>query len=137
MAGDLESVDAQPSAAPKVREYFAALPPDARKKLKAVRSAIRAAAPGVTVAFSHGIPAYKLGTAPLVWFAAWTDHIGLHPMSKRIVEANAAALRGCETSADTIRFPLDHPPSAALVQKLIKARVAELRIESRAERLEG
>jgi uncharacterized protein YdhG (YjbR/CyaY superfamily) len=114
----------------RTRAYLAAAQPPARKALKQLRTAILAAVPRAEAAFSYGIPGFRLDGRPLVWYAAWKDHVSLYPIGPVLAKSHGIDITGYETSKGTIRFPLVNLPAAALVRRLVRARVAQLRKES-------
>lgn len=108
-----------------VDEYLACLPEPGLSTLKKVRAAIRSAAPAeATEAISYGIPTFKY-KGNLVAFAAFKKHCSLFPMGYAVIAAFKKELTNFTLSKGTIRFPLDKPLPAALLKKMVKARVAE------------
>jgi len=108
-----------------VEAYLARVPEPARTTLEAVRKAIRKAAPAeATEAIGYGIPTFRHKGA-LVAYAAFKVHCSFFPMQASLIDAMADELKGYRTSKGTLQFPLDKPLPAAVVRKIVKARVAE------------
>jgi uncharacterized protein YdhG (YjbR/CyaY superfamily) len=124
------------SRAPKdIDEYLAGIPEPARSTLNKIRAAIRAAVPpDATEAITYRIPTFKY-KGSLVAFAAFKNHCSLFPMSMAVIAAFKNELKGFHTSKGTIQFPQDTPLPAALLKKLVKARIAQN--EERARRRKG
>jgi uncharacterized protein YdhG (YjbR/CyaY superfamily) len=122
---------AKKSGGPKnVDEYLARIPEPARSTLEKIRAAIRSAAPAeATETISYGIPAFKY-KGVLVWFAAFSDHCSLFPTAA-VIETFKNELKSFSTSKGTIHFPTDKPLPAALVKKMVKARVAQIEKKKR------
>jgi uncharacterized protein YdhG (YjbR/CyaY superfamily) len=112
--------------AKEVDDYLAGVPADARASLERLRKTIRAAAPEATEGISYQVPMFKHQGRPLVSFGAAKNHCAFYVMSPDVVSAHAAELEGYETGKGSIRFPGDKPLPAALVKKLVKARIAEI-----------
>jgi uncharacterized protein YdhG (YjbR/CyaY superfamily) len=108
-----------------IDEYLAAVSDDKRAALEKLRKTIKATAPQAVECISYGLAAFRLDGRPLVAFGATANHCAFYPMSGSIVEAHQNELKGYETSKGTIRFPANKPLPATLVQKLVKARIAE------------
>ncbi|HXJ05930.1 MAG TPA: DUF1801 domain-containing protein [Candidatus Acidoferrum sp.] len=122
---------AKGKGAPKsVDDYLAGVPQPARGTLNKIRATIRSAAPPeATEVISYGMPAFK-HNAVLIWFAAFSDHCSLFPTAA-VIEKFKNELKGYTISKGTIQFPTDKPLPAALVKKMVKARVAQIESKQR------
>ena len=108
-----------------IDEYLAALSPDKRAALQKLRKIIWAAAPKAEERISYQLAAFRLDGRMLVAFGATENHCAFYLMSSSTVAADKAELEKYDTSKGTIRFQPDKPLPAALVRKLVKARIAE------------
>ena len=107
-----------------VSAYLSSLDAEKRAALEKLRAAIKAAAPRAEECISYGIPAFRLDGRVLVWFHCATKHCSFFPGAHPIA-ACKRELKKYNTSKGTVRFSPDTPLPAALVRKLVKARIAE------------
>lgn len=108
-----------------VDEYLAALPEPARTTLNKIRATVRSVVPaGTGEVLSYGIPAFKYQKI-LVWYAAFAGHCSLFPTAA-VIARFKSELKDYELSKGTIQFPIDKPLPAALLKKMIKARLSEV-----------
>jgi uncharacterized protein YdhG (YjbR/CyaY superfamily) len=109
----------------QVRRYLASQPAKQRAALRTIRAAIRSTAPKAVEHFSYGIPGFRLDGRPLVWYAAFQEHVSLYPVTAPIRRAVAKDIEGYKTSTGTLRLPLDEPMPVALIKKIVKVRASE------------
>ena len=115
-----------PKSKPKtIDEYLAGVNAQHRPSLEKLRTTIRSVAPEAEEYISYGLAAFRLNGRPLVAFGAAANHCGFYPMSATTVKTFQDQLKNFETSKGTIRFSPDHPLPAALVKKLVRARIAD------------
>ena len=107
-----------------IDEYLATLSSDKRAALEQLRRAIKSAAPKAEECISYQMPSFRLNGRMLVSFAAWANHCAFYPGSFPM-EVHQKELKNYDTSKGTLRFPIDRPLPAALVRKLVKARVEQ------------
>ena len=105
-----------------VDAFLAAVPADKRAALSKLRSTIKAAAPGAIELINYGVPMFRLGGKNLVSDGAATAH---YVQSSTVMRAFAAELRAYKQGKGSIQFQADRPLPAALVTRLVKARIAE------------
>jgi uncharacterized protein YdhG (YjbR/CyaY superfamily) len=108
-----------------VDAYLAALPEGPRLALEGLRRTIRAAAPEATETISYQMPAFKDHGRFLVAYAAFKDHCSLFPASHAVMRLLGEELEPYFSGKGTLRFTAERPIPAALVKKIVKARLEE------------
>lgn len=119
----MKKTTAKSGPAKDVDEYLAGVPKEARATLAKLRQTIKAAAPMASEVISYQMPMYK-HHGMVIGFAAFKNHCSIFPGSA-VMDAYQAELKRYDTSKGTIRFPANKPLPAALVKKLVKARIRE------------
>jgi uncharacterized protein YdhG (YjbR/CyaY superfamily) len=107
-----------------IDDYLAAVSDDQRAALQRLRRTIRAIVPRAQECISYQLPAFRLDGKVLVWFGAAAKHCAFYPGG--VVPEFQRELREYDTSKGTIRFQPDDPLPAALVRKVVKARIARV-----------
>jgi|SRR5215471_12234350 len=115
-----------------VAKYIADAPAPARKMLRELRAAIRAAAPGAEEKLSYGMPYYSYH-GRLIYFAGFKNHIGLYVMGAAR-NAYAKELKKYQISKATLHFPVGSPLPLGLVKKLVRFQARENRAAAAARR---
>ena len=109
------------------RAYLATLPSDARAAVGRLRALIRAAAPTAVESRSYGILVYKVAGRAFLYCGGFKQHVALYPVTPAMRRDHADAIAPFQVSKGTLRFPLDQPLPVALIKRLLKTRVAEMR----------
>ena len=106
-----------------VEKYLAQYPAEVRQKLESVRAAIKSAAPKAEERLGYGMPGYYQN-GPLVYFAAWKNHIGFYPTASGI-RAFQDELSQYEGAKGSVKFPFAKKLPLGLIKKIVRHRVQE------------
>ena len=117
-----------------VDEYIAAFSPDVQAILQRIRLTVSAAAPGAQEAISYRIPTF-IFSGPLVYFAAFKNHIGFYPPVKGSARLEKMVSRYAGEKGN-LRFPLDQPIPYRLIEKIVRLRVKQNLMKAGAKREE-
>lgn len=107
-----------------VDEYIAASPVEVQERLAQVRALIREKAPESEESISYGMPAYKLYGRPLVYFAAFKNHIGFYATPTGHTQF-AEELSKYKQGKGSVQFPLNQPLPLQLIARIIEFRITE------------
>ncbi len=112
------------TTAKNIDEYIAGFPPGIQHVLEQIRTAVKQAAPEAQEGISYGMPAFKLHGSPLVYFAAFKNHIGFYATPTGHVKF-AKELSKYKQGKGSVQFPMDQPMPLRLISDIVKFRVME------------
>ena len=116
-----------------IDEYIAGFPDDIQTILDQVRSTIKQAAPEAEESIGYGMPAYKTHGKPLVYFAAFRNHIGFYATPTGHAEF-AKELSNYKLGKGSVQFPIDKPMPLKLVAQIVEFRVIENQEKAKAKK---
>jgi uncharacterized protein YdhG (YjbR/CyaY superfamily) len=105
--------------------YLATLDRERRDLLANLRRIIRTELPDAVECFSYGMPAFRVDGRVVAGFQATTRGGAVYPFSGATLGALGDALAGFSRTKSALHLRVDRPLSAALVRKVVRARVAE------------
>jgi uncharacterized protein YdhG (YjbR/CyaY superfamily) len=108
-----------------IEEYIESFPEEGRRKLREIRAIISGAAKGADERMSYGMPSFHSG-GPVAYYACNKAHIGFYPTASGIA-AFEGELGAYKHSKGAVRFPLGEKLPAALIRRIVKYRMAELK----------
>ena len=107
-----------------IEEYINTFPEDIGKILVKVRQVIKENAPNATEEISYGMPAYKTNRKRLVYFAAFSKHLGFYATPTGH-EKFAKQLSKYKQGKGSVQFPFSKPIPYELIGEIVRFRVTE------------
>jgi uncharacterized protein YdhG (YjbR/CyaY superfamily) len=109
-----------------VDDAIAEVPSPSREVLQHVIDIARRLAPDAEDGMSYGMPALRVAGKPYVSVVAAAKHLSLFPFSPAAIDAVRDDLEGYSLSKGTVRFTAEHPLPDDVVERLLRARLAEI-----------
>ncbi len=108
-----------------VDQYIQGFPEPVAKRLLAIRNLILRAAPEAAESMSYGMPAYRLKGKQLIYFAAFSKHLGVYA-TPAAHHNFADQLKGYKQGKGSIQFPHNKELPMALLEKILRYKINEV-----------
>ena len=108
----------------EIETYIQQFPDNVQKILRKIRKLVKDNAPEADELFAYGMPAYKTNKKPLVYFAAFKNHIGFYATPSGHSEFQDE-LSKYKQGKGSVQFPLNKPIPYKLIERIVKFRVTE------------
>ena len=108
-----------------IDQYITEAPAEVKQILINIRSLISEKEPEAVSCIAYNMPAFKYNKKPLVYFAAFKNHIGFYALPSGNV-AFQKELTKYKTGKGSIQFPLDQEIPYDLIGQIVEFRVVEM-----------
>ena len=108
----------------EIETYIKQFPDNVQEILQNLRKLVKNNAPQAEELFSYGMPAYKTNKKPLVYFAAFKNHIGFYATPSGHSEFKNE-LSKYKQGKGSVQFPLNNPIPYKLIERIVQFRVTE------------
>jgi uncharacterized protein YdhG (YjbR/CyaY superfamily) len=112
-------------SAQEIDQYLDALEEPKRSTLAQLRQTILDVVPEAEQCISYSMPAFKVRGKTIAGFAAFKNHLTYVPHSGSVFPQLQDELEGYTFSTGALRFAVDEPIPAPLVEKLIAVRLRQ------------
>ncbi len=100
--------------------YLSGVKPEFRAELEKIRKLVHEIVPEAEESIGYGMPAFKYKKRPLLYFAAFKEHMSIFPTPKPLEEFQDR-LKGYVVSKGTVQFTLEHPLPDQLIRDMIES----------------
>jgi uncharacterized protein YdhG (YjbR/CyaY superfamily) len=114
-----------------IDDYLATVSGERRVALEALRRTLRTMLPKAEECISYGLPAFRLGGKVIAGFQATAKGCSYYPFSGSTLGTLAHDLAAYNQTKSALHFGPEKPLPTALVRKLVKARIAEVKARGR------
>ncbi|MBE0662436.1 MAG: DUF1801 domain-containing protein [Bacteroidales bacterium] len=113
-----------------VAEYIMTFPEEVQMLLNQIRTIIIECAPEAIESLAYQMPSYKINGRPLVYFAAFRNHIGFYATPSGHAEFKKE-LSTYKQGKGSVQFPFDKPIPFDLIRQIVAFRVEENKTKSK------
>lgn len=108
-----------------VDDYIDQFDGEVKKRLILLRALILELSPDAVESISYGMPAYKLGKKPFVYFAGFAKHVGFYALPTTHAKFKSE-LSKYKTGKGSVQFPNDQAFPIELIKELVFFRLLEM-----------
>ncbi len=108
------------------KQYLSTLDAKKVKTVKAIFKAVQTKYPKLELVMAWNQPMLTTGTAYVIGVSVSKNHITLNPFSKAVMDEFRTKLAAYDPLKHTFKVPVDWKVDVGLLQRLAKARLAEI-----------
>jgi uncharacterized protein YdhG (YjbR/CyaY superfamily) len=106
--------------------YLEQVDPNQKTVLLKLRNLIRQMVPDAEESISYGVPTFKYQKRPLIYMAAFKDHMSLYPASDAMIESIGPDVASFRTSKGTLQFTVNRQIPDSILKRIITFRLQSL-----------